>query len=125
MAERRVRTGTRQGGNAMRLPLNQAGSLTGTRRRSLGAAAGALGVLAAACGPAAGPSEPSKFTRPVTLSWAVWKGTPQVEAAWELMKFLQTNEWLDLQARLAGIQHPRISMQDRYVEVMKKGIPAL
>jgi multiple sugar transport system substrate-binding protein len=58
-------------------------------------------------------------------AWAIWKGAPEVEAAWELMKFLQTPEWLDLQARMAGIQHPRISMQDQYVEVMKKGIPAL
>ncbi|MGH2371468.1 MAG: ABC transporter substrate-binding protein, partial [Chloroflexota bacterium] len=52
-------------------------------------------------------------------SWTIHKDAP-VEEAWEFLKFLQSTEWLDVQAGVASYQHPRISMQDRYVEVLKK-----
>lgn len=58
-------------------------------------------------------------------SWVIWKDAPVQDEAWEFMKFLQTAEWLDVQARMASYQHPRISMQDHYVELMKKSFPAL
>jgi multiple sugar transport system substrate-binding protein len=58
-------------------------------------------------------------------AWVVSKQTPEPDMAWEFMKFLQGTDWLDTQARIAGYQHPRISMQDRFVEVAKKGMPAL
>ncbi|MGH2356020.1 MAG: extracellular solute-binding protein, partial [Chloroflexota bacterium] len=57
-------------------------------------------------------------------SWTIHKDAP-VEEAWEFLKFLQSTEWLDVQAGVASYQHPRISMQDRYVEVLKKSRPAL
>jgi multiple sugar transport system substrate-binding protein len=58
-------------------------------------------------------------------AWTIWKGAPDQDAAWAFMTFLQSTEWLDLQAQKAGYQHPRVSMQDRYVEVVKRGIPAV
>jgi multiple sugar transport system substrate-binding protein len=57
-------------------------------------------------------------------SWTIQKTAPP-EEAWEFLKFLQSTEWLDVQAGVASYQHPRISMQDRYVEVIKKNRPAL
>lgn len=71
------------------------------------------------------PRAKQRVSRASIDAWTVWKGTKEPEAAWEFMKFLQTTEWLDIQARLAGYQHPRVSMQDHYVDVLKKGIPAL
>ena len=58
-------------------------------------------------------------------AWTIWKGAPDQDAVWEFLKFLQTSEWLDLQAQKAGYQHPRVSLQDRYIEVLKKGVPAV
>lgn len=56
-------------------------------------------------------------------AWTIWKGAPDQDAVWAFMTFLQSTEWLDIQARKAGYQHPRVSMQDRYLEVLKQGIP--
>ena len=66
-----------------------------------------------------------RATRQGIDTWIVWKNAPALDACWELMKFLQTTDWLDLQARLAGYQHPRISMQDHWADMMKKAVPAL
>jgi multiple sugar transport system substrate-binding protein len=66
-----------------------------------------------------------RATRQGIDTWIVWKDAPALDQCWELMKFVQTAEWLDLQATLAGYQHPRVSMQDHWAEMMKKANPAL
>jgi multiple sugar transport system substrate-binding protein len=58
-------------------------------------------------------------------SWTVSKVTPDPDAAWEFMKYLQGTEWIDTLATLGGAQPARISMQDRFVDLMKKAIPSL
>lgn len=58
-------------------------------------------------------------------AWAVWKESKVLDAVWEFNTFLQSAEYLDLQCRLGAMQHPRSSMQDRYISVMKQSIPVL
>ncbi len=58
-------------------------------------------------------------------AWAVWKDSKVLDAVWEFDAFLQGAEYLDLQCRLGAMQHPRSSMQDRYISVMKQSFPAL
>ncbi len=57
-------------------------------------------------------------------AWVVPNASKVQDAAWDFMKFLQSSDYLDLQCQIASIQHARVSMQDRYVQIMKK-IPAL
>jgi multiple sugar transport system substrate-binding protein len=71
------------------------------------------------------PKGKQRVSRSSIDAWTIWKGAPEQDAVWEFMKFLQSTDWLDIQARKAGYQHPRVSMQDRYVEVVKSGIPAV
>jgi ABC-type glycerol-3-phosphate transport system substrate-binding protein len=71
------------------------------------------------------PKAKQRASRASIDAWTIWKGAPDQDAVWEFMKFLQSTDWLDIQAQKAGYQHPRVSMQDRYLEVMKKGIPSV
>ena len=41
------------------------------------------------------------------------------------MKYLQTPEWIELFATVSGSQPARISMQDKFVDWMKKAVPSL
>ena len=58
-------------------------------------------------------------------AWVVWAGTKDPDTAWDFMKFLQTDTYLDLQCQIASIQHPRASLQDRYISIMSENFPAL
>lgn len=69
------------------------------------------------------PRSKQRASRASIDAWTIWKGAPEQDAVWTFLKFLQTTDWLDIQARKAGYQHPRISMQDQYLEVLKTGIP--
>jgi ABC-type glycerol-3-phosphate transport system substrate-binding protein len=71
------------------------------------------------------PRSKQRASRTAIDAWMIWKGTREPDLSWELMKFLQSADWLDLQARLAGYQHPRLSMQERYLDVVKKRWPEL
>ena len=71
------------------------------------------------------PRGKQRVSRASIDAWTIWKGAPDQDAVWEFMKFLQSVDWLDIQARMAGYQHPRVSMQDQYLEVVRKGIPAV
>ena len=71
------------------------------------------------------PRRKDRAARASIDSWVVAKHAPQHDAMWEFMKFLQTPEYADAQARLGGAQHARISHQDRYVDIMKKSFPGL
>ena len=58
-------------------------------------------------------------------AWVVWANTKDPDTAWDFMKFLQTDTYLDLQCQIASIQHPRASLQDRYISIMSENFPAL
>ncbi|HEU5318627.1 MAG TPA: extracellular solute-binding protein [Chloroflexota bacterium] len=57
--------------------------------------------------------------------WAIWKGTKHADVAWDLVKFLQTDAWLEIATSIVGHQPSRKSWQDRFVAVTKKTYPAL
>ena len=57
--------------------------------------------------------------------WAIWKGTKHQEVAWELVKFLQTDTWLEMATSIVGHQPSRKSWQDKFVQLTKKTYPAL
>jgi multiple sugar transport system substrate-binding protein len=71
------------------------------------------------------PRQKQRAARASIDAWTVAKVTPDQDGAWEFMKFLQTQEWLDIQSRVAGAQPARISMQDHYVDLMKRSVPSL
>jgi multiple sugar transport system substrate-binding protein len=71
------------------------------------------------------PKKKERAARASIDSWVVVKHAPQPDTMWEFMKFLQTPEYTDIQARLGGAQHARISQQDRFVDVMKKAYPEI
>jgi multiple sugar transport system substrate-binding protein len=58
-------------------------------------------------------------------AWAVWSQSKALDANWEFGKFLQSQGYLDLQCQIGALQHPRSSMQDRYIQVMQQSFPAL
>jgi ABC-type glycerol-3-phosphate transport system substrate-binding protein len=57
--------------------------------------------------------------------WAVWAGGKNIDATWELDKFLQSDEWVEIAATVVGLQPARKSWQDKYVALLKKQYPAL
>ena len=58
-------------------------------------------------------------------AWVLWEGTKDPDVAWDFQKFLQSDVYLDLQCQIASIQHPRASMQDRYISIMRENFPPL
>jgi len=69
------------------------------------------------------PKGKQRTSRASIDAWTIWKGAPEQDAVWEFMKFLQTGDWLDIQTQKAGYQPPRVSLQDHYLDVLKKAIP--
>ncbi|HEU5316892.1 MAG TPA: extracellular solute-binding protein [Chloroflexota bacterium] len=57
--------------------------------------------------------------------WAIWKGTKNPDEAWEFLKFLQDDQWMEIAATVVGHQPARKSFQSRWVELIKKGNPLL
>ena len=60
-----------------------------------------------------------------TDGWAIFSGSKQQEAAWALMKFLQTDPWIEPAIGIAGHVPARKSWLDRYPQLMKQAYPAL
>jgi multiple sugar transport system substrate-binding protein len=71
------------------------------------------------------PKGKQRAARASIDSWTIAKVTPDPDSAWEFMKYLQNTEWIDILATLGGAQPARISLQDRFVDLMKKSIPSL
>jgi len=71
------------------------------------------------------PKGKQRAARASIDSWTISKVTPDQDAAWEFMKYLQTPEWIELFATVSGSQPARISMQDKFVDWMKKAVPSL
>ncbi len=57
--------------------------------------------------------------------WCIWNGGKNQDVSWELVKFLQTDPWLEIATTIVGIQPARKSWQDKYVELSKKYYPQL
>jgi multiple sugar transport system substrate-binding protein len=57
--------------------------------------------------------------------WCIWNGSKQQELGWELVKFLQSDPWLEIATSIVGHQPSRKSWQDRFVELTKKAYPQL
>ena len=57
--------------------------------------------------------------------WSIWKGSKAIDEAWELVKFLQEDEWTDINTRATGQQPARRSFQDRWAKVLKEAYPQL
>jgi ABC-type glycerol-3-phosphate transport system substrate-binding protein len=70
-----------------------------------------------------GPAQ--RDTHASTDGWAIFKGTKQTDASWQLMKFLQSEDWLEPAISTAGHLPARKSWLDRFATLMKKAYPAL
>ena len=57
--------------------------------------------------------------------WAIWNGTKHLEESWSLVKFLQSDPWLEIATSVVGHQPSRKSWQDKFVALTKKTYPAL
>ncbi len=57
--------------------------------------------------------------------WCIWNGSKHQDAAWELVKFLQSDPWLEIATSVIGHQPSRKSWQDRFVDLTKKTYPQL
>jgi hypothetical protein len=68
-----------------------------------------------------GPKERASLA--TTDGWVIWKGSPRVAEAWELMKFLETDDWWDINMPITAQQPSRKSLQDKWVQVLKKDNP--
>jgi multiple sugar transport system substrate-binding protein len=60
-------------------------------------------------------------TLATTDGWIMWSGSKNKDAAWELMKFLQTDEWWEINIPITGQQPTRKSLQDRWTALLKTG----
>ena len=70
-----------------------------------------------------GPAQ--RDTHASTDGWTIFKGTKQQEPSWQLMKFLQSDAWLEPAISIAGHLPARKSWLDRFATLMKKAYPAL
>jgi multiple sugar transport system substrate-binding protein len=111
---------------------NTLGMLAGGKLATIETGSGSLGTMAKGFPDAQNdwdiaplPRGKQRAARASIDSWTVARTTPDPDAAWELMKYLQGAEWIDTLATLGGAQPARISMQDRFVDLMKKAIPSL
>ena len=57
--------------------------------------------------------------------WAIWKGSKYPDEAWELMKFLEGDEWMEIASSIVGHQPARKSFQDRWARLIKEANPLL
>jgi multiple sugar transport system substrate-binding protein len=57
--------------------------------------------------------------------WAIWNGSKHQDVGWELVKFLQSEPWLEIATSIVGHQPSRKSWQDKFVALTKKTYPAL
>ena len=60
-----------------------------------------------------------------TDGWTVWNGTKAQDACWLLMRFLQTDAWIEIFSRITATQPARRSMADRWIKIMKESVPGL
>jgi multiple sugar transport system substrate-binding protein len=66
-----------------------------------------------------------RFTVATNDGWSIWKASKAPDATWELLKFLQSDEWTDIATRVAGQQSARRSHQQRWLTSIKEANPKL
>ncbi|MGH2353452.1 MAG: ABC transporter substrate-binding protein [Chloroflexota bacterium] len=57
--------------------------------------------------------------------WAIWAGSKHQDVGWELVKFLQSDPWLEIATSIVGHQPSRKSWQEKFVTLTKQTYPAL
>ena len=60
-----------------------------------------------------------------TDGWAIFSGSKQREGAWAMMKFLQTDAWIEPAIGIGGHVPARKSWLDRFPQLMKQATPQL
>ena len=70
-----------------------------------------------------GPAQ--RVTHASTDGWSIPAGSKERDGAWILMKFLQSDAWLEPAIAIAGHQPARKSWLDRYAVLIKHAYPAL
>ena len=60
-----------------------------------------------------------------TDGWVIWSKSQAPEAGWELLKFLQSNEWYDAFMKTALVRPSRLSLFDKWTETIAKARPEL
>jgi multiple sugar transport system substrate-binding protein len=72
------------------------------------------------------PKGPAQRDTGHTLdAWLMASAGKKKDASWELMKFLQSDPWIEIAASVVGHQPARKSWQDKFVGLLKKQYPAL
>ncbi len=66
-----------------------------------------------------------RSTLATTDGWIIFKGSPHAAEAWELMKFLQSDDWWTINMAVTGQQPARASLQDKWIAQIVKGNPVL
>jgi len=66
-----------------------------------------------------------RFTLATNDGWSIWSGSKTKDATWELLKFLQSDEWTDIATRTAGQQSARKSHQQKWMKGIKEANPKL
>ncbi len=66
-----------------------------------------------------------RFTLATSDGWSIWKGTKNRDAAWEFLKYLQSDEHTDIATRYAGQQSARKSHQQQWVKAFRETNPKL
>jgi multiple sugar transport system substrate-binding protein len=66
-----------------------------------------------------------RFTLATNDGWSMWSGSKAKDATWELLKFLQSDEWTDIATRTAGQQSARRSHQQKWMKSIKEANPKL
>lgn len=70
------------------------------------------------------PKGPKQRADVVTTDgWVIWKGSKHIEEAWELMQFLETDTWWNINMSITTQQPSRISLQGKWVQTLKKDNP--
>ncbi len=66
-----------------------------------------------------------RSVRATTDGWGIWKGTKHPDESWELMKWLQGDEWYEIMMGVVGLTPARLSQQDKWVQIVTKQYPQL
>ena len=67
----------------------------------------------------------ARNTLATTDGWVIYTKTQAPDMAWELLKYLQTDEWNNLMMSKGFIHPSRISLFDKWVDIVKKSKPEL
>jgi ABC-type glycerol-3-phosphate transport system substrate-binding protein len=59
-----------------------------------------------------------------TDGWVIWQGSPHIAEAWELMQWLESDDWWNINLPITAQQPSRKSLQSKLVDVLKKNNPS-